>query len=264
MIKKTNTKILLLFGDDLRNKFILNKILSKFKNCKVIIQKRHKEKLKKKSNTLLNNHLKLRDISEKKILKIKKNFLKNYRDITYIEINELNSNKISNIVRNYKPDLVVCYGITLIKKKLLSILPKKTLNIHSGLTQKFRGYASNFWACYLLEPNNVGATVHYVIQKADSGNILHQVRADLKKNYNLHDLSSVSIFKIGNIINKIISIMLIKNPIGQKVVGGKTFLLRDFKVEHLHINYKLFKDKVAAFYLKNKIKISNVKLVKLF
>lgn len=58
--------------------------------------------------------------------------------------------------------------------------------------------------------------------------------------------------------------MLIKNPKGQKVVGGKSFLLRDFKVEHLNINYKFFKDKVAAFYLKNKIKISNVKLVKLF
>ena len=264
MTKKNNTKILLLFGDDLRNKFILNKILNKFKNCKVIVQKRDKEKLKKKSNILLRNHLKLRDISEKKILKIKKNFLKNYIDVTYIGLDELNSNKMFNIVRNYKPDLVICYGITLIKKKLLSVLPKKTLNIHSGLTQKFRGYASNFWACYMLEPNNVGATVHYVIQKADSGNILHQVRTDLKKNYNLHDLSSVSIFKIGNIINKIISIMLIKNPKGQKVIGGKSFLLRDFKVEHLNINYKFFKDKVAAFYLKNKIKISNIKLVKLF
>jgi hypothetical protein len=44
MIKKSNKKILLLFGDDLRNKFILNKVLSKFKNCKVIIQKRNQEK----------------------------------------------------------------------------------------------------------------------------------------------------------------------------------------------------------------------------
>ena len=65
----------------------------------------------------------------------------------------------------------LCRGETLItdyiKKKLLNALPKKTFNIHSGLTQKFRGYACNFWACYFLEPNNVGATLHYVIQKVD-------------------------------------------------------------------------------------------------
>ena len=264
MIKKSNKKILLLFGDDLRNKFILNKVLSKFKNCKVIIQKKNKEKLKKKTDSLLQNHLKFRDVSEKKFLKINKNYINKYNDITYIELNELNSQKMINKVRNFKPDLVLCYGITLIQKKLLSTLPNKTINIHSGLTQKFRGYASNFWACYMLEPNNVGATIHYVIEKADSGNILHQVRADLRKNYNLHDLSSVSILKIGNIINQIISILLIKSPKGQKLTSGKSFLLKDFKIEHLLINYKLFKDKLSAFYLKKNIRIRNIKLVKLF
>ena len=134
-----NKKILLFFGDDLRNQFILNKILSKYKNCKVIIQKRDKEKVKKKLNKLLTKHLKLRDISENKILKIKKNYIKNHKDKIYIGLNELNSKNTINIVKKYKPNLVLCYGITLIKKKLLSILPNKTVNIHSGLTQKFRG-----------------------------------------------------------------------------------------------------------------------------
>mgnify|MGYP003943596551 FL=1 len=159
--------------------------------------------------------------------------------------------------------MVLCYGITLIKKNLLSILPKKTINIHSGLTQKFRGYASNFWACYMLEPNNVGATIHYVVENADSGNILHQVRTDLKANYNLHDLSSISIFKISKIINKVIEILLIKNPKGQKLSGGRSFLLRDFNPLHLLLNYKLLNDKLSKFYLNNKMKVKNIKLVKI-
>ena len=263
MRNNLNKRILLFFGDDLRNQFILNKVLSKYKNCKVVIQKRGKEKIKKKTNHLLTKHLKLRDISETKILKIKKNYIKNHKDKIYLGLNELNSKKTINIVKKYKPDLVLCYGITLIKKNLLSILPNKTINIHSGLTQKFRGYASNFWACYMLEPNNVGATIHYVVEKADSGNILHQVRANLKKNYNLHDLSSISIFKISKIINKVIEILLIKNPKGHKLTGGRIFLSKDFNPLHLLLNYKLLNDKLSKFYLKNKMRVKNIELIKI-
>ena len=262
--KNSEKKILLFFGDDHRNKFVLNIILRKYKNCKVIIQKRENEKIKKKSNYLLINHLKLRNKSEKKFLKLKKNTFLNHKDITYIKLSDLNSIKVINIAKKYKPDLVICYGVTLLKKNLLSNLPKKIINIHSGLTQKFRGYASNFWACYMLEPNNVGATIHYVIEKADQGNILHQVRTDLKTHYNLHDLSTICILKIGKIINKIISIMLEKKPRGQKIIIGRSYLLNDFRPNHLLINYKLFKDKLAKFYLNNDLKTKNIKLIKMF
>ncbi len=256
-------KILLLFGNDLRNQFVLNKILSKYKNCKVIIQKREKENLKKNPNKLLTKHLHLRDLSEKKFLKIKKNLIAGHNDKIYIGLNELNSTKMEKIVNDFKPDLVMCYGITLIKKKLLSILPKKTINIHSGLTQKYRGYASNFWACYMLEPNNVGATIHYVAEKADSGNIIHQVRTDIKKEFSLHDLSSVAIFKIGKIINSLIKLLLETTPKGMKLSGGRSFLLRDFNSLHLLVNYKLFNDKLTELFIKKKIRPRNIKLVKI-
>ena len=262
-------KILLLFGDDLRNKYLLNKILEKYNNCKIIIQKRAKEKIKlnKKKNkysNLMRNHLKLRDISERKYLKIKNNKIKRNKDIIYVGINELNTKKVIMIAKEYNPDLVVCCGISLIKKDLLNILPKKTINIHSGLTQKFRGYASNFWACYFLQPYNVGATIHYVIQKADSGNIIHQVGTDLKNNYNLHDLSSIAIFKVGKIINKIISTLLLKSVKGTKIKVGKPFLLADFKSEYLLLNYDLFKDRMASYFLKNNFKYKRIKLINLF
>ena len=263
MSNNEKKKILLLFGDDLRNLFILNQILSKYKNCKVVIQKRDKEKIKQNSKPLVAKHLKLRDNSEKKILRIKKDHIKNFKDKTYINLGELNSKKIINLVKAYKPDITICFGIAYIKKKLLNALPKKTFNIHSGLTQKFRGYACNFWACYFLEPNNVGATLHYVIQKVDSGNVIHQVRTTLKKKYNLHDLSSISIFKMGNVINKIIKILLIKNPKGVQIKSGRSFLSKEFKPQHLLLNYKLFKDKVSNFYLSQKMNVKNIKLIKL-
>jgi len=262
-------KILLLFGDDLRNKYLLNKILEKYTNCKVIIQKRSKEKIKsiKKKNKysyLLQNHLKLRDISEQKYLIIKEDKIKQFKNISYISLNQLNSKKVISIVKKYKPDLVVCYGISLIKKNLLKFLPKKTINIHSGLTQKFRGYGSNFWACYFLQPFNVGATIHYVVEKADSGRIIHQVSTVLKKNYTLHDLSTKAIYNIGEIICRVISILLVKKPKGVKINVGKPFLLSDFKPEHLLLNYDLFKDKLSNFFLKNNLKNKRIKLVKLF
>ena len=54
MRNNLNKRILLFFGDDLRNQFILNKVLSKYKNCKVVIQKRGKEKIKKKNQPFAN------------------------------------------------------------------------------------------------------------------------------------------------------------------------------------------------------------------
>ena len=270
MTKKIDEKkILLLFGDDLRNKYLLNKILEKYTNCKVIIQKRSKEKIKlikkkHKFSYLLKNHLKLRDKSEQKYLIIKENKIKQFKNISYITLNQLNSKKVISIVKKYKPDLVVCYGISLIKKNLLKFLPKKTINIHSGLTQKFRGYGSNFWACYFLQPFNVGATIHYVVEKADSGRIIHQVGTVLKKNYTLHDLSTIAICNIGEIICRVISILLEKKPKGVKINVGKPFLLSDFKPEHLLLNYNLFKDKLSNFFLKNNLKNKRIKLVKLF
>ena len=105
----------------------------------------------------------------------------------------------------------------------------------------------------MLEPNNVGATIHYVAEKADSGNIIHQVRTDIKKEFSLHDLSSVAIFKIGKIINSLIKLLLETTPKGMKLSGGRSFLLRDFNSLHLLVNYKLFNDKLTELLLKKKL-----------
>ena len=58
--------------------------------------------------------------------------------------------------------------------------------------------------------------------------------------------------------------MLEKKPRGQKIIIGRSYLLNDFRPNHLLINYKLFKDKLAKFYLNNDLKAKNIKLIKMF
>ena len=68
---------------------------------------------------------------------------------------------------------------------------------------------------------------------------------------------------MGNVINKIIKILLIKNPKGVQIKSGRSFLSKEFKPQHLLLNYKLFKDKVSNFYLSQKMNVKNIKLIKL-
>ena len=58
----------------------------------------------------------------------------------------------------------------------MAVPSKGVLNLHGGLSQKYRGTYTTFWAVYNCEPEYIGATVHYVSEGIDDGNIIYQGR----------------------------------------------------------------------------------------
>ena len=70
-------------------------------------------------------------------------------------------------------DYYIIFGSSFIKDPLCEFLVKnKAINIHMGVSPYYRGSSCNFWALYDKNPELVGATIHLLSNKLDSGDIL--------------------------------------------------------------------------------------------
>jgi methionyl-tRNA formyltransferase len=69
-----------------------------------------------------------------------------------------------------QPDVLVLGGTRILKPHILTIPPRGTVNAHPGLLPRLRGSASVGWALYKDLP--IGATVHFIDQKIDTGDII--------------------------------------------------------------------------------------------
>jgi methionyl-tRNA formyltransferase len=73
-----------------------------------------------------------------------------------------------------KPDFLFSfYYRSMLKSPLLALPPKGALNMHGSLLPKYRGRAPVNWAIIHGE-TETGATLHYMLDQADSGDIVAQ------------------------------------------------------------------------------------------
>ena len=76
-----------------------------------------------------------------------------------------------------RPDLLVAYGCSIVKEPLISAFEGRFLNVHLGLSPYYRGSGTNYWPLVNGEPEYVGATFMYLDPGIDTGDIIHQIRA---------------------------------------------------------------------------------------
>jgi methionyl-tRNA formyltransferase len=106
----------------------------------------------------------------------------NLLDLSYIPAEKINSvvsvNSLNTIALLVKlnPDIIIVNGTRIISKKVLSAIDRKFINIHAGITPKYRGVHGTYWALVNNDLENSGVTVHYVDEGIDTGNILFQRR----------------------------------------------------------------------------------------
>ena len=91
-----------------------------------------------------------------------------------IEVPSVNSEQCLKAMQELKPDLVIVHGTRIISKKLLQNTPALFINIHAGITPRYRGSHGAYWALAGGDADNCGVTVHLVDAGIDTGNILAQ------------------------------------------------------------------------------------------
>lgn len=189
------------------------------------------------------------EISKTKILKIKPS--------------ELNSRKSARFVTSINPDIAVIFGSGLVKEPFFSVLPANTINLHLGLSPRYRGAATLFWPFYFMEPTFAGSTFHFIVAEPDAGAIIHQVVAKLDQNDGIHDVACKTVLKSCEEIIKLLKILKNKGSLkSHKQKGtGKNFLQNDFRPEHLRVIYNIFDNDMVKQYLKGNLNHKKPKLI---
>lgn len=102
-----------------------------------------------------------------------------------IRLNSVNDNECLLLLEKINPEVVIVNGTRIISKAILNSIPAKFVNIHAGITPKYRNVHGAYWALVNNDPENCGVTVHLVDPGIDTGSIIHQkkIPVSLKDNF---------------------------------------------------------------------------------
>ena len=78
-----------------------------------------------------------------------------------------------------RPAVVVVHGTRIISSRVLQSLGCPVVNVHAGITPRYRGVHGGYWALAERHPEWVGTTVHLVDPGIDTGAILAQATFDV-------------------------------------------------------------------------------------
>jgi methionyl-tRNA formyltransferase len=101
---------------------------------------------------------------------------------------EINNPPTIDRIKDINPDIIFVFGSSLLKPEVFNLAKKGCINIHTSLVQYFRGVDSSFWAIHDERPEAIGATLHFINNTIDAGDIIDQKQASLSIDDNLDDL----------------------------------------------------------------------------
>ena len=161
----------------------------------------------------------------------------------------INDEAIVNEIVAMEPDLLVCYGSSLIKSDLLTKFDGRFLNVHLGLSPYYRGSGTNVWPLINLEPDMVGATFMYIDAGIDTGKIIHQIRADVYLGDSPHTIGNRLIRKITLTYAETVCNFRDLESEEQPASEGKLYYQRDFTAESCEKLYLNFSQSMIQNYL---------------
>lgn len=89
-------------------------------------------------------------------------------------VSSVNEDRTVSILLSNVPDLVIVNGTRIISKQILESIPAPFINIHAGITPKYRGVHGMYWALVNKDSDHAGVTVHFVDKGIDTGKIIKQ------------------------------------------------------------------------------------------
>lgn len=102
------------------------------------------------------------------------------RNIPIINLEKrINNKKSIDLIKSYKPDLLISIaGNQIFKKPIIELASKGCLNLHTALLPKYRGLMPTFWVLKNNE-KETGVSVFFVDEGIDSGPIVVQKRIEI-------------------------------------------------------------------------------------
>ncbi len=96
-----------------------------------------------------------------------------------IHVNSVNDKASLSLIKQINPELVIVNGTRIISKDILNCIAAKFINIHAGITPKYRNVHGAYWAVVHNDEENCGVTVHLVDAGIDTGIIIYQQKIEV-------------------------------------------------------------------------------------
>jgi folate-dependent phosphoribosylglycinamide formyltransferase PurN len=120
--------------------------------------------------------------------------------IPFLEVEDVNSSEVLKFIEKHSPDyLVSCLLYQLAKPPLLHAAPGGAINFHPALFQEHRGTFSSFWTL-LKNRRHAGATVHFMTENFDEGQIILQRYFRVYRSDTIHCINQKSARLGGNLL----------------------------------------------------------------
>ena len=89
-------------------------------------------------------------------------------------VTSVNDEETAALLRSVQPAVIVVHGTRIIASRVLKSVSCPVINMHAGITLRYRGVHGGYWALAEQHPEWVGTTVHLVDPGIDTGGILAQ------------------------------------------------------------------------------------------
>lgn len=260
--------IIILTNSYLRHKSLVLRLqLSKNIDVKAAFyEKTHplKSILDNKEKSLIKKHLLSRDVSEKDTFSWFIKSIPFQKDIRKFDVERgwFSSEEALLQINNINPDLILVYGTSIIKGKILEIYKGRIINIHLGLSPYYRGSGTNFFPFVYDEPEFCGASFLLMDSGVDTGKIIHQIRPDIYEFDSFHQLSNRFLLKTFDKAEKLIENFNILDfsPIEDSFFScstRKVFKNKDFSNDSVRKLQDNFSNLIIENYLSNKNNIDS-------
>ena len=87
-------------------------------------------------------------------------------------VESVNDPTTADLLRRLAPAVVVVNGTRIISDAVLRAVPCPFVNVHAGITPRYRGVHGGYWALAEGRPELAGTTVHLVDAGIDTGGVL--------------------------------------------------------------------------------------------
>jgi methionyl-tRNA formyltransferase len=140
-----------------------------------------------------------------------------------INVQSINSAECISLLKKINPELVIVNGTRIISKEVLNSTGVKFVNIHAGITPKYRNVHGAYWAIVNNDISNCGVTVHLVDPGIDTGKIIYQQKIAItaKDNFSTYPILQLAegIICLKNALNDIFGNNLVfkENKLESKV-----------------------------------------------
>ena len=111
-------------------------------------------------------------------------------DVAIHKIPSVNAPSSIELIASLKSDVIVINGTRILSKRLLKNISVPIINMHAGITPRYRGVHGGYWALARNDRANAGVTIHLVDQGIDTGDVLYQgrFRAEHQDNFATYPL----------------------------------------------------------------------------